>query len=242
MLDKDIKKIEFLKISSKSDKMKIIYWSDFNCPYSYIGYVRLKKAISELELDIELEMKAFELEQELDENEITPMINHYARKYGIPEFEAKDMLKEIDDIGKEEGLDFDYSNAKITPSKDAHRLLKLAMSKNNPSLVDNIIEKTYNAFLCENKTLAEKEVLIEIGTTQGLYENEIINMLNGNLYEVEVQIDEEDAKLNGVQAVPCYFVEKGSEMLVIPGALSKEEFKNALKDLKSGDIESKTFK
>ena len=83
--------------------MKIIYWSDFNCPYSYIGYVRLKKAISELELDIDLEMKAFELEHELDE--------------------------EIDDIGLEEGLNFDYSNAKITASKDAHRLLKLAMSK-----------------------------------------------------------------------------------------------------------------
>ena len=107
--------------------------------------------------------------------------------------------------------------------------------------MDNIIEKTYNAFLCENKPLARKEVLIEIGTTQGLEEDEIINMLNSNSYEIEVQIDEEDAKLNGVQAVPCYFVENGDEMLVIPGALSKEEFKNALMDLKSGDIESKTY-
>ena len=222
--------------------MKIIYWSDFNCPYSYIGYVRLKKAISELELDIDLEMKAYELEHELDENTITPMINHYARKYGIPEFEAKDMLKEIDDIGQKEGLNFDYSNAKITPSKDAHRLLKLAMSKNNPSLVDGIIEKTYNAFLCENKTLSDKKVLIEIGTSQGLDEREINKMLDTNQYAVEVQIDEEDAKLNGVQAVPCYFVEDSTGMLVIPGALSKEEFKNALNDLKSGTIESKTFK
>ena len=73
--------------------MKIIYWSDFNCPYSYIGYTRLKKAMNELKLDIELDMKAFELEHELDD-EIIPMVNHYARKYGIPEFQAKDMLKE----------------------------------------------------------------------------------------------------------------------------------------------------
>ena len=118
-------------------KMKIIYWSDFNCPYSYIGYTRLKKAINELNLDVELDMKAFELEQELDD-EIIPMVNHYARKYGIPEFQAKDMLKEIDDIGKAEGLDFDYSNAQITPSKDAHRLLKFAKSKNNSGLIENI--------------------------------------------------------------------------------------------------------
>ncbi|MBR5954661.1 MAG: DsbA family protein [Methanobrevibacter sp.] len=60
--------------------MKIIYWSDFNCPYSYMGYVQLKKAIRELKLDIELEMKAFEIEPNLDD-EITPMINYYAGKY-----------------------------------------------------------------------------------------------------------------------------------------------------------------
>ncbi|MBR6024826.1 MAG: DsbA family protein [Methanobrevibacter sp.] len=220
--------------------MKIIYWSDFNCPYSYMGYVQLKKAIRELKLDIELEMKAFEIEPNLDD-EITPMINYYAGKYGIPESEAKSRLEEIDDIAKEEGLNIEYSNAKVTSSKDAHRLVKLAMSRNIPSLADSIIEKTYNAFLCENKPLAEKEVLIEIGTSQGLGKDEITEMLDSNRYEVEVQLDEEDAILNGVEAVPCYFIKNGSETLVIPGALSKEGFKNSLKDLKSGDIESKTF-
>ena len=234
-------------------KMKIIYWSDFNCPYSYIGYTRLKKAMNELKLDVELDMKAYELELELDD-EIIPMVNHYARKYGIPEFQAKDMLKEIDDIGKAEGLDFDYSNAQITPSKDAHRLLKFAKSrknifigklyaksKNNPDMTENITVKLFEAFLCENKSLNSKEVLVDIGTSVGLESGEITNMLNSNSYEIEVQIDEEDAKLNGVQAVPCYFVENSEEMLVIPGALSTEEFKNALKDLESGEIESKTL-
>lgn len=148
--------------------MKIIYWSDFNCPYSYIGYTRLRKAIDELRLNIEMEMKAFELEEELEENIIVPMRNHYARKYGIPEFEAAKKLKEIDKIGQEEGLDLDYSNAEITPSKDAHRLLKLAMSKNNQQIVENIIEKLYRAFLCENKILNDKDLLIQIGASEGI--------------------------------------------------------------------------
>lgn len=219
--------------------MKIMYWSDFNCPYSYMGYVRLKKAIRELGLDIELEMKAFEIEPDLDD-EIIPMIKHYAGKYGISEIEARLMLEEIDDIAKEEGLDIDYSNAKVTSSKDAHRLVKLAASKNRPSLVDSIIEKTYNAFLCENKPLA-KEVLIEIATSQGLDEVEITDMLESTRYEIEVRLDEDDAILNGVQAMPCYFIENGSETLVIAGALSKEGFKTAINDLKSGEIEKKTF-
>lgn len=204
-----------------------------------MGYVRLKKAIRELGLDIELEMKAFEIEPDLDD-EIIPMIKHYAGKYGISEIEARLMLEEIDDIAKEEGLDIDYSNAKVTSSKDAHRLVKLAASKNRPSLVDSIIEKTYNAFLCENKPLA-KEVLIEIATSQGLDEVEITDMLESTRYEIEVRLDEDDAILNGVQAMPCYFIENGSETLVIAGALSKEGFKTAINDLKSGEIEKKTF-
>lgn len=225
----------------EDENMKIIYWSDFNCPYSYIGYTRLKKAMNKLKLDMDLEMKAFELEEELDDNVPVPMRNHYARKYGIPEFMAAEKLEEIDEIGKDEGLDFDYSNAKITSSNNAHRLLKLAMSKNDSQIVENIIESLFDAFLCKNQTLSDVDLLTEIGTSAGLDEDEIINMLESDKYKVEVEIDKEDAKLNRVYAVPCYFVEKGDEMLVIPGVLSSEEFENALKDLKNGEIESKTF-
>ena len=42
--------------------MRIIYLIDFNCPYSYIGLERIKKAAERLNLDIEWEMRSFELE------------------------------------------------------------------------------------------------------------------------------------------------------------------------------------
>ena len=219
--------------------MKIIYWSDFNCPYCYIGNTRLKKAINELGLEVKMEMKSFELEPEVSSIEATPMVNHYARKYGIPEFEAIDELKEIDEIGRQEGLNYDYSHSKITSSRNAHRLAKLALSKNDEKMFEDIVEGLSNAFLCEGKTLSDEEVLVEVGTSAGLDETEIREMLKSNMFQVEVQIDEEDGKFNGVYAVPCYFIEKGEQTLAIPGALTTEGFINALKDLKTGDIENK---
>ncbi|MBP3844973.1 MAG: DsbA family protein [Prevotella sp.] len=44
--------------------MKIVYWSDYACPYCYIGETRLKKAIKELGLEneVEIETRAFELD------------------------------------------------------------------------------------------------------------------------------------------------------------------------------------
>jgi hypothetical protein len=50
--------------TGKEIKMKITYWSDYACPYCYIGEKRLETAISELGLenDIDIEMRAFELD------------------------------------------------------------------------------------------------------------------------------------------------------------------------------------
>ena len=49
--------------------MKIVYWSDYACPYCYIGETRLKKAIKKLGLEneVEIETQAFEL----DPNRVT---------------------------------------------------------------------------------------------------------------------------------------------------------------------------
>ena len=52
--------------------MKIIYYSDFACPYCYIGETRLKKAIAEILSDddvsinepVDLEMRSFRLDPE----------------------------------------------------------------------------------------------------------------------------------------------------------------------------------
>ena len=43
--------------------MKVTYWSDYACPYCYIGETRLGKAIASLGLEgeVEVEMRAFEL-------------------------------------------------------------------------------------------------------------------------------------------------------------------------------------
>ena len=37
--------------------MRIIFWSDFNCPNSYIGLHRLKQAVDELDIEVEWQMK-----------------------------------------------------------------------------------------------------------------------------------------------------------------------------------------
>lgn len=63
--------------------MKITYWSDYACPYCYIGEARLKKAIAEIpELkDIETEMKAFQLDPTAGEHATGDTQTRFAHKY-----------------------------------------------------------------------------------------------------------------------------------------------------------------
>ena len=119
--------------------MKIVYWSDFACPYCYIGETRLKKAIAQLEEageikpgSITLEMKAFELEPYAGEHAEGDTLSRFAKKYKLSDEEAAKKIESIEQMGRGEGLEFNYSGARSTNTLDAHRLTKLAQSKGKP--------------------------------------------------------------------------------------------------------------
>lgn len=66
-------------------------------------------------------------------------------------------------------------------------------------------------------------------------------MLLNNSYDVEVNIDEEDARFNGLYSIPFYLIMINEEQLSIPGAFGKEDFKIAMEDLLNGEIRYKSF-
>ena len=79
--------------------MKITYWSDFACPYCYIGNTRLKRAIDELEIrdDVEFDIHAFELDQNAPKSVESTTVERFALKYGSA---IEDAQNEVDGISK----------------------------------------------------------------------------------------------------------------------------------------------
>ena len=220
--------------------MKIMYWSDFNCPYSYIGLNRLTQAADELDLEFEWEMKAFELEPMAGNKPTQPMIMRHAVKFGLTPEDAEAEIEEIEKIGAEEGLNINYKGVNLTSSYNAHRLVKFAQ-KENPEVSQELIFKIYEANYGENEIIADIDVLAKIAASCGFDESEVKKMLLSDSYEIEVDIDKEDARFNGLYSIPFYLVMINEEQLSIPGAFEKEDFKIALKDMVSGEMPSKTF-
>jgi len=220
--------------------MNITFWSDFNCPNSYIGLNRLKQAIDELGLDANWEMKPFELHPTLFDTPTNSMNTEYIIKYGIGPDEANEVIEETEKIAKSEGLNINYSGVKLTSSKNAHRLVRYVQNK-YPKKSLELIFKIYETNFIENEIIADIEVLVKIAAEIGLEENEIRDMLESESYKFEVQLEEEEAIVMGIEAIPLYIITINDDQLTVPGAFGKEDLKTALKDMISGEMESKTF-
>lgn len=188
--------------------MKITYWSDYACPYCYIGEARLKKAIADIpELkDVKIEMKAFQLDPSAGEHAAGDTQTRFAHKYGISMQEAGETIEHISQMGIAEGLDFKYATTLFTNTMDAHRLTKLAQSKNDPQLVEQVIEALFKAYFTDNKELADKELLQKIGEDAGLDAEEVKEVLSSDKYKDEVLLDEREAARYGIHAVPFFVV------------------------------------
>jgi predicted DsbA family dithiol-disulfide isomerase len=193
--------------------MRIIHWSDFNCPYSYIGLKRLSDAVDELNLSPKWEMKSFELPLNLE------------------------IDKNIGEIAERDGLII--NSVSLKSSRNAHRLAKFVRS-NHPELSLDLIFKVYEANFSKDEDISDVNVLASIASSIGLDEN-IKEMLSGNSYDFEVELDTQDALFNGITSTPHYIIHVDAQQLIIPGAFEKEDFKIALEDLISGKISEKTF-
>jgi predicted DsbA family dithiol-disulfide isomerase len=220
--------------------MRIIFWSDFNCPNSYIGLHRLKQAVDELDIEVEWQMKPFELYPTLFSTPTGSIITQIMIKYGLTPEMAEERIIETEKIALKDGLEINYTDINLTSSRDAHRLAKYVQN-NHPEIALDVILKIYEANFVENRIIADKNVLAEIASQVGLDDNEITDFLKSDSYDIEVRIDEEDALVMGVESIPLYFLNVSDEQLIVPGAFEKEDFKISITDLINGEIESKSF-
>ena len=142
--------------------MKITYWSDFACPYCYIGNTRLKKTIKDLGLEneVEFDTRAFELDQNAPKDVESTTVERFAVKYGLSLNDAEKEVSNISRLGIEEGIDFKYSSTLYTNTRDAHRLMKFAQSKGDAKLVEKLGNSLFDAYFTKNLKLADKEIAL----------------------------------------------------------------------------------
>ncbi|MBQ4385685.1 MAG: DsbA family oxidoreductase [Kiritimatiellae bacterium] len=208
--------------------IQIDYWSDYACPYCYIGEARLKKAAEETlpKGGWTLRMHSFELDPSAPRKTETDTATRFAHKYGLSLAGAKARIEDISSLGRAEGLDFRYATTRYTSTFDAHRLTHYAQSLGDDAKTHKLESLLYAAYFTKNLELADHAVLLDAAVEAGLDRSEAAKVLSSEKFANEVRSDEAQAARMGVHGVP-YFVINGK--LAIPGAMSKEDFAAALR-------------
>ena len=205
--------------------MKILYLSDFNCPYSYIGLNRMKNVCNELNLNVEWELKSFELDfDNISAIDIYPT----------------DEIGDIERTASDEGLTIKLEKMPIRSTRDAHRLVKY-VQREYPEAALELVFKIFELNFSENEDIANHEALINAAASCGFNKDEISEFLKRDSLDIEVYLDMDEAISYGITTIPYYFIEYNNERLIIPGAYEKESIKTAFKDLLSGEMKDKSF-
>lgn len=168
--------------------MKITYWSDYACPYCYIGETRVKKAMNKLGLEniVSFEMKAFQLDPYAPVQSVGPTQKRFAQKYGISYGQAGQRIKQISALGRQEGLSFNYLSTLFTNTMDAHRLTKLVQETGSKEQVEELKSALFQAYFADNKELADHEVLLAAAVQVGFDQETVETFLEGERFKQQV--------------------------------------------------------
>ncbi len=207
--------------------MTITIWSDFACPYCYIGETRLEKAIEELGVtdDVKIDYRAFELDPTASKEVTGPTSERFAMKYRLSVPQAMQQIEQISSLGRELGIDFKYASTLYSNTFDAHRLMKLAENKYDYATVQKLNNLLFDSYFTKNLVLADHKVLESVAKEAGMKEDEVKEVLESNQYADDVRFDEREAQMRGVHGVP-YMVFNGD--FAVPGAMSIDGMKSAL--------------
>jgi len=205
--------------------MKIEVWSDYVCPFCYIGKRRLEEAIASTGLaeNIDVQFKAYELDPGSPATSDKSTYEMLAEKYNTSPEAAKQMTNSVKQQAQTVGLEYDFDKIKHANTFDAHRLAKWAEAQGKPAEAS---ERLLKAHFIENQEIGRHEVLLALVEEIGLDRKHAAEVLASNAYTADVKQDIQEGMSLGVQGVPFFVINR---KYAISGAQPAEAFAEALR-------------
>jgi len=207
------------------DTLKIDIVSDVVCPWCVIGFRNLKKAMHELqtELNFEISWKPYELHPEIPSEGYDKKL-YMQQKFGSSSGRAP--YNEITKIGESVGFEFNFSKTERIPNTFmAHRLLWKA---EQCDLQTELSEALFEAYFTDGLNIGSKQILAQISESVGMEKKEVINFLDSKEGGQEIADLEMNFIEKSIGAVPTYFI---NDKYIIQGGQEPETFVSFLRKI-----------
>ncbi|WP_062233468.1 DsbA family oxidoreductase [Fictibacillus sp. FJAT-27399] len=183
--------------------MKVEIWSDYVCPFCYIGKRRFENALNDFEdrENVEVIYRSFELDPSFKNETNKNMHTVLAEKYGMSYEQAKGMNDQMTQRAAEVGLTYDFENMKPTNTFDAHRVSHFAKQK---GLLKEVTERILKGYFTEALDISEHETLAKLAAEAGLDQEETLAVLRDGKFADDVRADEAEASQLKITGVPFF--------------------------------------
>lgn len=204
--------------------MKITIWSDFMCPFCYIGEAHLDKALADFEHadKVEIEYKSFLLSPEAAHDPDKSYYETFADMKGMPIEEVNGMFDNVINMAKDAGLVIDYNKAKFSSTIPAHNAFQYAKEQGKGN---EFFDKFYSAHFTDGELLSDPETIVRLSEEIGLDGEAIRRCTIKQAYTEKINTDIQEAGQVGVKGVPFYVF---NNKYAVSGAQPVAQFKRVL--------------
>ncbi|CAM3686257.1 DsbA family oxidoreductase [Marinicrinis lubricantis] len=204
--------------------MKVEIWSDFVCPFCYIGKRRFEAGLNQFahKEQVEVMYRSFELDPNMKRDGNPSAYDMLAVKYGMSREQAIANCNQVTQQAKEVGLDYDLGKAIQTNTFDAHRLAHYAASQGK---LAEMTERLLKAHFTDMLHVGNHDTLADLAAEVGLNRDEVLRVLAAGEYADGVRSDEQEAADLGIRGVPFFVINR---KYAVSGAQPSEVFLEAL--------------
>lgn len=182
--------------------MKIHVWSDFVCPFCYIGERHLQQAIGDRK-DIEIEFMSYQLDPAAPETVEGSVDEVLAKQKGLPLEQVQQMQKHMRGMAANAGLEFVETVAPANTFQ-AHRVFQYAKEQGKGN---EFVEAAQRRYFTEGKSVTTTEDIRAIAALVGLDAEECTRVFTSDQYTDKVREEIGVARQIGVQGVPFFVVD-----------------------------------
>lgn len=184
--------------------MQITIWSDFVCPFCYIGATHLEQALENFDHadEVDIEYKSYQLEPgatyDPDKTYLEAMVD---RKNASPD-QMKQSFGQINEMATDAGLEYNFDTMKLADTFPAHRVFQYAKEEGQGIPYYN---KLYEAHFTNGELISDADVLARIASEVGLDQARTREILDNEAENKEAVVqDIQEAGQVGVQGVPFF--------------------------------------
>ena len=175
-------------------RLNVTVFSDYICPFCYVGDARLDKLRDSYELDVD--WCFFEIHPD------NPAEGKPVEELGYPPEQWQRMMANLEQMAKEDGLPL----APRTFTTNSHSAILLAEATKSlaPEFFEALHKRLFEAYFAQRQNIGDRDVLRELASECAIPEEVVEQAWRDPVYEQRLRDQSKRAAQIGVQGVPAF--------------------------------------